>query len=39
MPDLLKLLDAQRLELTELHVRKASLEDVFIELTGSALRD
>jgi ABC-2 type transport system ATP-binding protein len=39
MPDLLKLLDAKRLELTELHVRKASLEDVFIELTGSALRD
>jgi ABC-2 type transport system ATP-binding protein len=39
VPDLLKLLDAKRLELTELHVRKASLEDVFIELTGSALRD
>ena len=39
MPDLLKLLDARKLELTELHVRKASLEDVFIELTGSALRD
>jgi ABC-2 type transport system ATP-binding protein len=39
MPDLLRLLDAKNLELTELHVRKASLEDVFIELTGSALRD
>jgi ABC-2 type transport system ATP-binding protein len=39
MPDLLKLLESRRLELTELHVRKASLEDVFIELTGSALRD
>ena len=39
MPGLLKLLEARRLELTELHVRKASLEDVFIELTGSALRD
>ncbi len=39
MPDLLKLLESKRLELTELHVRKASLEDVFIELTGSALRD
>jgi len=39
MPDLLKLLESERLELTELHVRKASLEDVFIELTGSALRD
>jgi ABC-2 type transport system ATP-binding protein len=39
MPDLLQRLAAKRLELTELHVRKASLEDVFIELTGSALRD
>jgi ABC-2 type transport system ATP-binding protein len=39
MPGLLKLLETRRLELTELHVRKASLEDVFIELTGSALRD
>ena len=39
MPDLLKLLESRRLELTELHVRKASLEDVFIDLTGSALRD
>ena len=39
MPDLLKLLESRRLELTELHVRKASLEDVFIELTGSARRD
>ena len=39
MPALLKLLESKRLELTELHVRKASLEDVFIELTGSALRD
>ena len=39
MPDLLKLLASRQLELTELHVRKASLEDVFIELTGTALRD
>jgi len=39
MPELLKLLESRRLELTELHVRKASLEDVFIELTGTALRD
>jgi len=26
-------------EIIELHVQKATLEDVFIELTGTALRD
>jgi hypothetical protein len=26
-------------ELVELHIRQPSLEDVFIELTGSALRN
>jgi ABC-2 type transport system ATP-binding protein len=36
---LMTLLDDRRIELGELHVRKASLEDVFVELTGSALRD
>ena len=39
MVELLRLLDANGLQLAELHVRKASLEDVFIELTGSTLRD
>ena len=39
IPELLKLLDARRVELAELHVRKASLEDVFLELTGTSLRD
>jgi ABC-2 type transport system ATP-binding protein len=37
LPGLMKLLDAQRIELAELHVRKASLEDVFLELTGTPL--
>ena len=39
LAELLRLLDARGVELAELHVRKASLEDVFIELTGSTLRD
>jgi ABC-2 type transport system ATP-binding protein len=39
IPELLRLLEAQAIELAELHVRKASLEDVFIELTGERLRD
>jgi ABC-2 type transport system ATP-binding protein len=37
--DLMQLMETSRVELTELHVQKASLEDVFIELTGSSLRD
>jgi ABC-2 type transport system ATP-binding protein len=36
---LMALLDAQRVELHELHVHRATLEDVFIELTGTRLRD
>lgn len=36
---LVALLDARGIELTELTVRKATLEDVFIELTGTSLRD
>jgi hypothetical protein len=31
------LLDAHAIEITELHVQKASLEDVFLELTGARL--
>lgn len=30
------LLDRERIEITSLHVRKATLEDVFLELTGTA---
>ena len=37
--ELVKLLDAQQNELVDLHITKPSLEDVFIELTGSSLRD
>jgi ABC-2 type transport system ATP-binding protein len=36
---LMALLEAQEVDLTELQVRKATLEDVFIELTGTPLRD
>jgi hypothetical protein len=35
----MRLLDGSGNELVELLVRKASLEDVFIELTGTSLRD
>jgi len=34
--DLLKILDAERLSILDLHVQKASLEDVFLELTGAS---
>ena len=37
--ELVKLVDAQQNELVDLHISKPSLEDVFIELTGSSLRD
>jgi hypothetical protein len=36
MAGLMRLLDEQELEITELQVRKASLEDVFIALTADA---
>ncbi len=36
---LLSRLQAANAEIVDLHVQKATLEDVFIELTGSALRD
>ncbi len=36
---LLRLIESKHLDLTELHVQKATLEDVFIELTGAGLRD
>jgi hypothetical protein len=37
--ELMKLLDRQHAGLIELQVRKATLEDVFIGLTGTSLRD
>ena len=37
--ELVKLLDEQHNELVDLQIHKPTLEDVFIELTGSSLRD
>jgi len=37
--ELIALLNAKRIEIAELHVEKATLEDVFLELTGTELRD
>ena len=37
--ELVKLIEAQGNELVDLQIRKPSLEDVFIELTGTSLRD
>jgi ABC-2 type transport system ATP-binding protein len=37
--DLVKWIDQQGLELTDVSLRKPSLEDVFIELTGKSLRE
>lgn len=39
LEELMKFLNAERIGIAELHVQKASLEDVFIELTGTNLRD
>ena len=36
---LMALLDAEGAHLVELNLQKATLEDIFIELTGSGLRD
>jgi ABC-2 type transport system ATP-binding protein len=39
LSELMKLLDARGVGLAELHVQKTTLEDVFLELTGTSLRD
>ena len=39
LAELMRLLDERRVELSGLHVREATLEDVFFELTGTTLRD
>ena len=36
---LMALLDVEGAHLVELHLQKATLEDIFIELTGTDLRD
>jgi ABC-2 type transport system ATP-binding protein len=37
--DLIKWIDQSSLELVDVHLKKPTLEDVFIELTGKRLRD
>jgi hypothetical protein len=37
--ELLTLAEAEGVDIVELHVEKATLEDVFLELTGTELRD
>ena len=37
--DLIKWIDQSGLELVDVHLKKPTLEDVFIELTGKRLRD
>ena len=39
LPDLIKWIDQRGLELEDIHLRRPTLEDVFIELTGKKLRD
>jgi len=37
--DLVRWIDQQNLELTDIHLKQPTLEDVFIELTGKSLRE
>ncbi|PYI93922.1 MAG: ABC transporter ATP-binding protein [Verrucomicrobia bacterium] len=37
--EMVKWIDAQRIELEDVHLKRPTLEDVFIELTGKKLRD
>jgi ABC-2 type transport system ATP-binding protein len=37
--DLIKWLDRQGIELSDVHIKRPSLEDVYIEMTGRSLRD
>jgi ABC-2 type transport system ATP-binding protein len=39
LPDLIKWIDQQGLDLEDIHLKRPTLEDVFIELTGKRLRD
>jgi hypothetical protein len=36
---MVKWVDAQRIDLEDVHLTRPTLEDVFIELTGKKLRD
>ena len=37
--EMVKWVDAQRIDLEDVHLKRPTLEDVFIELTGKKLRD
>jgi ABC-2 type transport system ATP-binding protein len=39
LPDLIKWIDQNGLDLDDIHLKRPTLEDVFIELTGKRLRD
>jgi len=39
LPDLIKWIDQKGFELEDIHLKRPTLEDVFIELTGKKLRD
>jgi ABC-2 type transport system ATP-binding protein len=39
LPDLIKWIDQQGLDLEDIHLKRPTLEDVFIELTGKRLRE
>jgi ABC-2 type transport system ATP-binding protein len=39
LPRLLTAIESERLEYSQVHVRRATLEDVFLQLTGRSLRD
>ncbi len=39
LAEIMSRLDARRMDVVELHVQKATLEDVFLELTGTSLQE
>jgi len=39
LPRLLTAIESERLDYAQVHVRRATLEDVFLHLTGRSLRD
>ena len=39
LPRLFATIESERLEYAQVHVRRATLEDVFLALTGRSLRD
>jgi hypothetical protein len=39
LPKLFTTIESERLEYNQVHVRRATLEDVFLQLTGRSLRE